>query len=54
VMPYMNPDGAFNTQAYDQVQQYYVRHGVVPQTIDMSQVVDNSFAEYAAQQLGPY
>ncbi|HEY7064917.1 MAG TPA: ABC transporter substrate-binding protein [Chloroflexota bacterium] len=54
VMPYMNPDGAFNTLAYQQVQEYYVRHGVVPQTIDMSQIVDNSFAEYAAQQLGPY
>ena len=54
VMPYMNPDGAFNTLAYDQVQEYYVRHGVVPQTVDLSQLVDNSFAEYAAQQLGPY
>src|SRR5581483_718670 len=54
VMPYMNPDGAFNTLAYDQVQQYYVRHGVVPQAVDISQLVDNSFAEYAAQQLGPY
>jgi NitT/TauT family transport system substrate-binding protein len=54
VMPYMNPDGAFNTLAYDQVQEYYVRHGVVPQTIDLLQMVDNSFAEYAAQQLGPY
>ena len=54
VMPYMNPDGAFNTLAYEQVQEYYVRHGVIPQPIDLSQMVDNSFAEYAAQQLGPY
>jgi NitT/TauT family transport system substrate-binding protein len=54
VMPYMDPDGAFNTLGYQQVQEYYVRHGVVPQTVDISQLVDNSFAEYAAQQLGPY
>jgi NitT/TauT family transport system substrate-binding protein len=54
VMPYMNPDGAFNTLAYDQVQEYFIRHGVVPQAVDLSQMVDNSFAEYAAQQLGPY
>ena len=27
---------------------------VAPQAVDLSQLVDNSFAEYAAQQLGPY
>ncbi len=54
VMPYMNPDGAFNTQHYQQVAEYFVRHGVVSQYVDVTQMVDNSFAEYAAQQLGPY
>ncbi|HLH26984.1 MAG TPA: ABC transporter substrate-binding protein [Chloroflexota bacterium] len=54
VMPYMDPDGAFNTLDYDRVQDYYLRNGVIPQTVDLSQLVDNSFAEYAAQQLGPY
>jgi NitT/TauT family transport system substrate-binding protein len=53
-VPYMNPDGAFSTYAYDEVQQYFVRHGVQPQIVDMTQIVDNSFADYAAQQLGPY
>jgi NitT/TauT family transport system substrate-binding protein len=53
-MPYMNPDGAFNTMAYHEVQEYFVRHGVLPRVVDISQMVDNSFAEYAAQQLGPY
>jgi NitT/TauT family transport system substrate-binding protein len=53
-MPYLNPDGAFSTHAYDDVQRYFLRHGVQPQMVDMTQIVDNSFADYAAQQLGPY
>lgn len=53
-VPYMNPDGAFNTDGYTDVQQYFIRHGVQSQFVDMAQMVDNSFANYAAQQLGPY
>ncbi len=53
-MPYMNPDGAFNTYAYDEAQRYFIHHGIMAQTVDMGQIVDNSFADYAAQQLGPH
>jgi NitT/TauT family transport system substrate-binding protein len=54
VVPYMDPDGTFSLFGYQEVQEYYVRHGVLSQVVDMSQIVDNSFAQYAAQQLGPY
>jgi NitT/TauT family transport system substrate-binding protein len=53
-MPYMDPNGTFSLNGYDEVQRYFVSHGVLPQAIDIAQIVDNSFVEYAAQQLGPY
>jgi hypothetical protein len=28
--------------------------GAVPRKIDLSQVIDNQFADYAVAQLGPY
>ncbi|SRR5579884_2194043 len=54
VLPWINPDGAFSLNGYQEVQEYFVRHGIVPQTIDLTQLVDNSFADWAAAQLGPY
>jgi NitT/TauT family transport system substrate-binding protein len=54
VVPWINPDGEFGLNGYDYVQEYFVRHGVMPRAADLSQLVDNSFAQYAAQQLGPY
>jgi NitT/TauT family transport system substrate-binding protein len=53
-VPYMNPDGAFSLLAYPEVLDYYVRHGVLSQPVDFNRLVDNSFADYAAAQLGPY
>jgi NitT/TauT family transport system substrate-binding protein len=53
-VPYMNPDGAFSTYAYEDVQRYFIQHGVQPSIVNMDQIVDNSFANYAAAQLGPY
>jgi NitT/TauT family transport system substrate-binding protein len=54
VMPWISPDGEFSTFGYDEVQNYFVRHGVLPRAIDINQIVDNSFAQWAARQLGPY
>jgi NitT/TauT family transport system substrate-binding protein len=54
VMPWMNPNGEFSTFAYAEIQEYFVRHGVLPRAIDINEIVDNSFAQWAAQQLGPY
>jgi NitT/TauT family transport system substrate-binding protein len=54
VMPWINPDGEFSTFGYAEIQDYFVRHNVLPRAIDINQLVDNSFAQWAAQQLGPY
>ena len=54
VMPYINPNGRFTYEGYDAVQDYFIRHGVQPGRVDMSQMVDNAFADWAAEQLGPY
>jgi ABC-type nitrate/sulfonate/bicarbonate transport system substrate-binding protein len=53
-VPWIHPDGYFNTNAYDQVQDYFIRHGTLSQPVDLDQLVDHSFVEYARQQLGPY
>jgi NitT/TauT family transport system substrate-binding protein len=53
-VPYMNPDGVFSLLGYPEVQDYYIRHGVLPQLVDFNRLVDNSFADYAVAQLGPY
>jgi NitT/TauT family transport system substrate-binding protein len=53
-LPWINPDGTFGLNGYQEVQEYFVRHGLLPQTVDLTQLVDNSFAQWAAAQLGPY
>jgi NitT/TauT family transport system substrate-binding protein len=54
VMPWINPDGEFGLNGYDYVQDYFVRHGLIPRPVDLTQFVDNSFVRYAVQTLGPY
>src|SRR5581483_2816478 len=51
-MPGLAPNGRVNLQALEQDQEYYLRTGKQQQPIDLSQVVDTSFAEWAVQQLG--
>jgi NitT/TauT family transport system substrate-binding protein len=53
-VPYINPDGVFGLNGYQEVQDYFLRHGVLPQPVDLTQLVDTSFAQWAAAQLGPY
>ncbi|MBV9121523.1 MAG: ABC transporter substrate-binding protein, partial [Chloroflexi bacterium] len=49
-----NPDGTVNTTYVSSDQDYYVAQGYQKQKLTPDQVVDNSFSEYAVQQLGPY
>ena len=41
-------------EAIAAAQDWFAEHGYVPTKVDMSKVVDNQFADYAASQLGPY
>jgi NitT/TauT family transport system substrate-binding protein len=54
VMPYINPNGRFSYDGYDGVQEYFIRHGQQPSRVDMTQMVDHAFADWAAGQLGAY
>jgi NitT/TauT family transport system substrate-binding protein len=52
--PAVNPDGRVNAEAIMAAQDWFAAHGYVPRKVDLSQVIDNQFAEYAVAQLGPY
>jgi NitT/TauT family transport system substrate-binding protein len=54
VMPGIAPDGKVNIQSLQQDQDYYIRAGKQQQAVDYTQAVDQSFADWASQQLGPY
>jgi NitT/TauT family transport system substrate-binding protein len=54
VLPALDPNGAVNVKSLDAAQQYFVRKGSQTKAIDMSKVVDASFAEEAVKQLGTY
>jgi NitT/TauT family transport system substrate-binding protein len=53
-MPGLDPNGRVNLQALEQDQEYYLRTGKQQTPIDLTQVVDGSFADWAVQQLGIY
>jgi len=54
VLPGIDPNGAVNTKSLDAAQQYFVQKGSQTKAIDMSKVVDTSFAEAAVKELGSY
>jgi len=54
VLPGIDPNGAVNTKSLDAAQQYFVQKGSQTKAIDMSKVVDTSFAEGAVKELGSY
>jgi len=54
VLPGLDPDGKVNVQSLNSAQQYFVAKGSQTRALDMTKVVDMSFAEEAAKQLGPY
>ena len=43
-----------NTAAVAFAQDWFAEQGYVRAKVDMDQVVDNQFADYALAQLGPY
>jgi NitT/TauT family transport system substrate-binding protein len=53
-MPGLAPDGHVNVESLQQQQQYYLSHGQQETQIDMSKVVNASFAASASAQLGPW
>jgi NitT/TauT family transport system substrate-binding protein len=54
VLPGIDPNGAVNAKSLDDAQQYFVKKGSQTKAVDMSKVVDASFAEEAVKALGAY
>ena len=54
VMPNVDPDGKVNTESLNASQQYFVQKGTQAKAVDLSKVVDGSFAAEAIKQLGAY
>jgi NitT/TauT family transport system substrate-binding protein len=50
--PSINPNGRINMDALATSQAWFVDHGYVQKPIDLTQVVDYQFADYAIAQLG--
>lgn len=54
VLPGIDPNGRVNVQSLDAAQLYFVAKGSQTKAVDMSKVVDTSFADEAVRQLGAY
>jgi NitT/TauT family transport system substrate-binding protein len=54
VVPGIDPNGAVNVKSLDAAQQYFVQKGSQDKAVDMTKVVDLSFANEAVKQLGAY
>jgi len=54
VLPNVDPDGKVNSESLNASQQYFVQKGTQAKAVDLSKVVDGSFAAEAIRQLGPY
>jgi NitT/TauT family transport system substrate-binding protein len=54
VVPGIDPNGAVNAKSLDAAQQYFVAKGTQQKTLDMTTVVDASFADAAVKELGTY
>jgi ABC-type nitrate/sulfonate/bicarbonate transport system substrate-binding protein len=52
--PSPNPDGRVNAEAIAAAQDWFAAHGYVPRPVDLSQVIDNRFADYVLAELGSY
>jgi hypothetical protein len=50
----LDPDGRLNRASLQMELDYFRNRGYYSGTVDLSTAIDASFAEYAAQQLGPY
>ena len=50
----LDPDGRLNRASLQLELDYFRNRGYYSGSVDLSAAIDTSFAEYAAQQLGPY
>jgi len=50
----LDPDGYLNVESLDESQHWYLDRGLIRARVDLSQVVDQSFADYAVEKLGRY
>jgi NitT/TauT family transport system substrate-binding protein len=53
-LPGLKPDGTVFKASLAEDQDWYLRLGLQRDSVDVDQLVDNQFADYAVQQLGPY
>jgi NitT/TauT family transport system substrate-binding protein len=51
---HVDPDGRVDEASIADQLQWYVQQGMVPEPVDLTQVMDPSFADFAVQRLGPY
>ncbi len=54
VMPGIDPDGKVNVQSLSEEQDWFVKKGSQRTAVDLSKVVDSSYASWAVQKLGAY
>ncbi len=54
VVPGIDPNGSVNVKSLEAAQQYFVAKGSQTKALDMSKVVDQSFADEAVKALGQY
>mgnify|MGYP005845244461 CR=1 FL=1 len=51
---YIDPDGKILKESIKDLQDWFIRHGMVPQRADIDAYVDEGYARYALEKLGPY
>ena len=54
VMPGLDPNGAVNAAGMSSDMAWYLSKGFLKEPVDVTKVIDSSFAESAVKQLGPY
>jgi len=54
VVPGIDPNGKVNVESLDAAQKYFVAKGTQTKALDMSKIVDQSFAQEATKRLGAY
>ncbi len=52
--PAVDPNGGLDERVLDEMQDYLLRRGTVREKLDVSHVVDHSYADYAVERLGRY
>jgi NitT/TauT family transport system substrate-binding protein len=50
----LDPDGRVNQASVAEDLDFYIRNGYVQQRLDVADVIDNRYVDYAVERLGPY